>query len=644
MRFFCPRLTIFLILSVAISACQTPLKTTGTVSDGGVSATPEATAALSSTEEEILRAFDLESAESWLEAAQAYQTLAENARQPERSSFYIRAALMFYYDERHNYIEPFFDSLLETDILEQDSKYKDVILAGGYLGIGKIYQSLLTLPEIEEIVDYRFKVLALNIRSKGVLAIGKPLESATLRMQISQFLKTDEEKEKNHDFIWEALNRISESAIIRTLREQRTPELRGWLELNLISRRSNMLPAKIEPWINQWYQLYSEHPAGQNFAINLLQESKRIYIKPAKIALMLPFSGRLAKVAESIQNGFMYAHYQNSDNPPAVEIIDASDDPAEFNLQYQQAIQNGAEFIVGPISKDLINQLQEQEQLEVPTLTLNYGDEDSQPVLNLYQFGLRPEDEAEQIADYALAEEKNHALTLVPDTDWGRRLQLAFTTRFEALGGRVVGAETYPGKKNDYSPAIKSLLNLTSSNQRHKIIQQVIGETAKFDSRRRQDVDMIFIAANTRQARLIKPQLKFHHAQDVPVYATSHIASSSRNADDDRDLDEIIFVDIPWLINRETNQDFNNIRKLWPVSGDRFSRLYALGIDAYRIIPSLRRLMVRPEEAIDHHTGRLSVDKTGRVHRQLVMATYQKGLARVLDPGDANKLEESSSQ
>ena len=359
---------------------------------------------------------------------------------------------------------------------------------------------------------------------------------------------------------------------------------------------------------------------------------------------MLPFSGRLAKVAESIQNGFMYAYYQNNDNAAALEIIDASTDPAVFNQQYQQAIQNGAEFIVGPISKDLVNLLQQQEQLAVPTLTLNYGDNIENPVLNLYQFGLRPEDEAEQIADYALAEEKNHALTLVPDTEWGNRLQQAFTERFESLGGHVVGSAMYPSRKNDYSAAIKKLLNLTSSNQRHKIIQQVIGEQAKFDSRRRQDIDMIFIAANARQARLIKPQLKFHHAQDVPVFATSHIASSARNADDDRDLDEIQFVDIPWMLNREGNHDAEQIKKLWPVSGNRFSRLFALGIDAYRLIPSLRRLMIHPDESISHHTGRLSVDKNGRVRRHLLMATYEKGLARLLDPESANSLEASTSQ
>ena len=89
----------------------------------------------------------------------------------------------------------------------------------------------------------------------------------------------------------------------------------------------------MEPWIDQWYQRYGDHPAAPNYAIGLLEESRRIYIKPTRIALMLPFSGRLQKVAEAIQNGFLYAYYRDPGQVFELEIIDASSDPAEFNLQ-----------------------------------------------------------------------------------------------------------------------------------------------------------------------------------------------------------------------------------------------------------------------------------------------------------------------
>jgi len=397
-----------------------------------------------------------------------------------------------------------------------------------------------------------------------------------------------------------------------------------------------MLPVKMEPWLSQWYQLYDQHSAGPYFAVNLLEESRRIYIKPSRIALMLPFSGRLGKIAEAIQNGFLFAYYQDQELNTELEIIDASNDPSEFRLQYRQAILDGADFVVGPINKDLVDMLQNQESLEVPTLTLNYGKKSSEATQNLYQFGLNPEDEAEQIANIALSEGRNHAITLVPDTEWGARLEKAFSLRFESLGGRVVGTQSYPSKKNDYSDSIKKLLNLTSSNQRRSILQRVIGQEVSFDPRRRQDIDMVFIAANSRQARLIKPQLKFHRALTLPVYATSHVSSTNGNSDDDRDLNGIQFLDIPWLLDNSKNRDYRNIAQLWPSDSKRRGRLYALGIDAYRLIPALRRLMINPGESELRNTGQLTVDKEGRVRRSLLLATYEKGLPMLLKQPEMN--------
>ena len=85
------------------------------------------------------------------------------------------------------------------------------------------------------------------------------------------------------------------------------------------------------------------------------------------------------------------------------------------------------------------------------------------------------------------------------------------------------------------------------------------------------------------------------------------------------------------MLDNRDSHDHKQISYLWPDSSQRFSRLFALGIDAYRMIPSLRRLMINPTESIKHNTGLLSVDKTGRVRRSLLMATYEKGRTRLLE-------------
>lgn len=635
MKLPCLKLLISAMLIIVISGCQTTTQPPIQIELPEIKLGTLVEPAVTTTAEEILAAFELESNQNWPDAALAYRELAQKSDQPERSSFLIKSAFMLYQASNFQEIPTLFNSLQKSDIIEQDRLYKTTLLAGSYFYEGKIYNSLLELPSVEAIVDWRYKLLALNIRSKSLLAIGKPKESVKLRIQISRYLKAPTDIELNHDFIWEALNQIPESTIVNELSEPQSNPVRGWLELNLIARRSDMQPKKIQPWINKWYEVYDGHAAGKLFALQLLEESRTINIKPERIALMLPLSGRLEQVSKAIQNGFLYAYYEDNVNQDPtleveLEIIDASTDTNKFDIQYNQAIKNGADFIIGPINKELVERLQTQESLKVPTLALNYGDESKPSNSNLYQFGLRPEDEAEQIADYALAQGKHNAITLVPDTAWGERLHQAFKTRFESLGGHVVGNESYPSQKSDYAVSIKKLLNLTTSNLRKSMIQQVIGQSVKFEPRRRQDVDMIFVAANSRQAKLIKPQLKFHHAQDLPVFSTSHISSGNGNTNDDRDLNDIFFVDIPWMLNNENNEDYQNISTLWPDSSNRFSRLFALGIDAYRLIPSLRRLKINPQKSLIQHTGELTVDNKGRIKRSLLMATYKKGSAKEL--------------
>ncbi|MDC1288226.1 hypothetical protein N8198_10115, partial [Gammaproteobacteria bacterium] len=240
-------LLFMLALLFGLAACQSapkPVKPEPVDSSSSLPDFDSDLSVLTPTEEDIIRAFRLELDEDWLEAAIIYDKLTQSSVQPERSRYLIKVALMYYHGGLYDLIDPFFDALGEQDIVESDIRHKQIIQAGGYLGEGKIYQSLLSLPEIEEIDDYPFKALALNIRSRGVLAIGKPLESARMRMQIREFLVTPQEIEANYDFIWDALNRISEPAMLRALAEQQTAETRGWLELNLIVRRSNMLPAR----------------------------------------------------------------------------------------------------------------------------------------------------------------------------------------------------------------------------------------------------------------------------------------------------------------------------------------------------------------------------------------------------------------
>jgi hypothetical protein len=269
----------------------------------------------------------------------------------------------------------------------------------------------------------------------------------------------------------------------------------------------------------------------------------------------------------------------------------------------------------------------------VPVLTLNYLPDDTLAPPGLYQFALAPEDEARSVADRAIADGYARAVALVPNNDWGRRVLSSFSTEFEALGGTLLDYRSYTPGIQDFSNTIEDLMGLSGSVRRYQRLRANLGGPLQFDPRRRQDSEFIFLATDAPAGRLLKSQLKFHYSGDLPVYSTSSI-----NAMDGRsnaDLNGIMFADTPWIV---TPQSW--IRHLppmyeqfWPAER-RLGRLHAMGYDAYQLIAALFAARTGPMQEIDGATGKLFLDRDGRVHRRLAWAQFQNGEVVALPEAD----------
>ena len=163
-------------------------------------------------------------------------------------------------------------------------------------------------------------------------------------------------------------------------------------------------------------------------------------------------------------------------------------------------------------------------------------------------------------------------------------------------------------------------------------LSRVFGTRLEFEPRRRQDAEFIFIAARPQQGRVLRPELKFHYAGDLPVYATSDIFEP--DARDNGDLDGVMFPEMPWLIAPDPSSAELKIAAdaLWPQRSPLQSRLFALGLDAYGLVA----LLYGGDPAtgtLAGRTGTLSVDAYGIVRRRLEWAQMIGGQPRVLpDP------------
>lgn len=352
-----------------------------------------------------------------------------------------------------------------------------------------------------------------------------------------------------------------------------------------------------------------------------------------KIALLLPTSGPLSGAAQAIKEGFFAAKNQEEQNTHlTLEVqIYNTDEEAIVSL-YQTAIEQGATIVVGPLEKEKVAELKELHDFPVPILALNYITEPSVSTIKdtagqalpkpkdkgyFFQFGLSAEDEAEQIADQAILDGYQSAAVFFPDSEWGKRIAQSFIQRWRKQGG-VVNASLLFSEPKKIAPDIKRLL-----------APKPRSDAAKLGLHRRQDIDFIFLLAMPDQARQIKPILNFYYAGDIPVYATSSLYTGLSDPDRDRDLNDLLFVDQPWML--ESNDAMKVFAQTqWPNQFGQTARLRGLGIDAYRLQDQLKSLSSSAQRTIQGVTGQLTSDKTHKIHRRLSLAQIQNGIAELI--------------
>ncbi len=463
-----------------------------------------------------------------------------------------------------------------------------------------------------------------EFRGKLYLSEKMYLESARDLVAAGAYLETPIDLAANQIRIWDAISRVSESKI-NFLMPPPPDEFGGWIELAYFVKQNSSNVTNLINEIEKWKIRYPSHPASLYLIENLISEYQNRFKIPTKIAVLLPLSGKYFAAAAAIRDGILSGYFKDfRQERPEVVFYDTETTLDSAVTIYRQAVSDGADLVIGPLRKEVLSDLVAIDNLQTPVLGLNYLPEYQEPKANFIQFGLLPEDEAEQAAVYAYEDGYKNAVVLVPNTDWGQRQSDAFAAKLEELGGKVLETNYFDPKVNDFSRSIKALLNIDDSGQRYRTLVSTFGKKVEFEPRRRQDVDFVFLAATPRQARLVRPQFNFHLASRLPIYATSSIYSGTKDEKADQDLNGASFVDMPWVLNADKIDDRIEMNAYWPNRMKRYQRLFALGLDAYELIPSLPSMITNSDIKKTANTGILNIENN-RIRRTLDIADFRRG-------------------
>ncbi len=473
-----------------------------------------------------------------------------------------------------------------------------------------------------------------RIRAEALFRLGDPVAATRAYVERELWLDSPAAIAENQALLWAAYQRFGDSISPATADAEDDPLIAGWLRLAYVAATRRDSEAGLNLALLGWQSRHPNHPAARVLLPRLLRDYAGVAQMPEQVALLLPLSGRQEAAGRAIREGFLAAHYAAADlgvPRPTIRIYDAA--RQGVLAASRAAAADGAQFIVGPLLKPSAQELAGAGS-GLPTLALNYLPDDLPPPASFYQFALAPEDEAQAVADRAVALHQWRALVLAPNNPLGRRLLNSFAARYEGQGGRILAYRFYAPEATDFSNTIKDLLLINESEARHARLSANLGVALGFAPRRRADIDLIFLIATPDAGKLIRPQLRFHYAGDVPTYATSAIwREGSRN---NADLNGILLPALPWLVtpNGEQARARDVLAEFWPQEVSR-ARLHAMGFDAWSLLPELIGGTLARGAELAGATGRLYLAADGRIHRRLGWAHISGGRLERLPPLNA---------
>ncbi|HEX8779188.1 MAG TPA: penicillin-binding protein activator [Rhodanobacter sp.] len=366
-------------------------------------------------------------------------------------------------------------------------------------------------------------------------------------------------------------------------------------------------------------------------------EVREGYKMPARVALLLPASGAFAAASDAIREGFFAAYAEDSRThaPRAsVRIYDTQGSASGALKAYQQAASDGAQLVVGPLTRGAVAALFGQAKLPVPVLALNHPDNKQLPATDASEFGLLPETEGARAADHMIERGLRQAYVVISGDDFAQRAANAFKAELLARGGEVTGMATLPAGGTNYAELIASLHLPTSATPgaaTPDASNPASGASTDASASTTTPNDAgIFISMRPSQARLLLPQLQIARVT-LPVFGTSHVYAGSDNPTADGDLNGVEFCDAPWLFDAQPGlPHHDDIATLLPAARDGSARLFAFGMDAWNLVPYLDWLRDHPGSYLPGASGQLTADQFGRIRRVLIWAKFQNGLARPL--------------
>ncbi len=326
------------------------------------------------------------------------------------------------------------------------------------------------------------------------------------------------------------------------------------------------------------------------------------YRPPARVAVVLPMGGSLAAPAAGVRDGFLSAYYGETRRRPVVKFYDSQGTGAGALAAVAKARAEGAQMIIGPLTREEVNAVAGSADGSFPIIALNRGAMAAPK--GTTSFALMPDEEGAAASNRMLGRGLKHALVFSNGSDNAARAIAAFREALGKRGGSVVEVIAISGETANLTTRLAALRSAPVPPQ------------------------AVLLALDAGQGRAIAAQLHSSALADLPRLATSQILSGA-NAKADAELDGVEYPELPWLLDQASGlPEADALARSLPSARGPSQRLFAFGADAWKLCAWFDLLYNQPGASITGATGRLSIDVSGPVKRMPAWAVFVGGRGR----------------
>ena len=182
-----------------------------------------------------------------------------------------------------------------------------------------------------------------------------------------------------------------------------------------------------------------------------------------KIALILPLSaaGNAGLAAQSLKNAADMAIAERDGQNVRLLIKDDGGTSQGAQIAAQQAVDEGAEIILGPLFGHSVGSVATVARAKgIPVIA--YSTDVGVASNGVYLLSFLPESDVDRIVAFATANSKRSFAALLPDNAYGAVVEAAFKQTVPRHGGRIVALERYPLDMNRLQAPVRTVAQAAS--------------------------------------------------------------------------------------------------------------------------------------------------------------------------------------